>query len=545
MMFPQVKMAPLLFLLLFAPLVQAYSTVSYPDALKDLYSYRSSQGYHQVKLIHPKLTAKFYKKRDHKMVWSRGHEISFANMKRVLNFMEGLSEHGIQLKQYQLNLVEQILNQTNDRNRTVKQVQILDVIFTDRVLAVIQDLVWGQVNPRRVHKDWDYRPNRASSAEILNLLLDRRSLHNELKDLLRHDKEYSALLKMKDEYETIVKKGGWSSLPRHKFPWEQGSQGSHIQALAKRLQASDDLKFYNTTAQQILDEKLVDALKSFQKRHGLNADGVVGHETWKALNVSAEKRLQQIVLNLERLRWYPYNLGAEYIWVNIPDYTVQYIHNNKSVFESRTVVGNVKWKTPVFKDNMEYVVFNPNWNVPSKIAEKETIPYILEEKNYLKRNNFKVYKWKGNKREAVEDPSNIDWSQVNAEEYLFVQQSGKGNSLGKIKFLFPNRHAVYLHDTPSKYLFKRDRRAYSHGCIRVADPIDFSKLLLKKDKKNWTEEKIKEALSEDDEVYVKIDADLPIYITYFTAWVGEDGSMQFRDDIYGYDQELKRALDRL
>lgn len=539
------KLAPicLLFLSLTA---SALSTVSYPDALKELYQYRKSKGYAGVSLIHPKRTARFYKKRDHKMVWSRGHEFPFYTMKRVLDFVESLPEHGFRTKSYEIEALKDLLKNTQSRDRTVKQVQHLDVLLTDRTLAVIHDLVWGQVNPRVVHEDWDYRPNRASSAEILNLLINRKSLHNELEDLLRHDKEYKALLKAKSTYQDYVKKGGWGKLPHRKFPWEKGSSGPHIQALAKRLQKSDDLGFYSTTSQQVFDEKLEQAVKQFQARHGLNQDGVIGSGTWKALNVSAQQRLKQIDLNLERMRWFPYDLGDEYLWVNIPDYTVKYIRNRQPIFESRTVVGNVKWKTPVFKDKMEYVVFNPKWNVPSKIAEKETIPYILEEKGYLKRNNFSVYKWEGKKRIPVEDPSQIDWSKANAEEYLFVQKSGRGNSLGKIKFLFPNRHAVYLHDTPTKYLFKRDHRAYSHGCIRVADPIDFAKVLLKHNRKeNWDQERIQSSLKEDDEIYVTIQNDLPIFIVYFTAWVADDDSIQFRDDVYDYDKELDKALSRI
>jgi murein L,D-transpeptidase YcbB/YkuD len=266
------------------------------------------------------------------------------------------------------------------------------------------------------------------------------------------------------------------------------------------------------------------------------ATGALDRPTADALNVPMAARITQVILNLDRWRWLPDDLGARHFLVNVPRFHLIARENGKSVMDMRVVVGKRGNETPLFSDRMETVVFSPYWNVPDTIALEETAPAIARDPEFLSRNNMEVVNVAG----KVVPAGDIPWEDPEAlEQFRFRQRPGEGNALGYVKFLFPNEHAVYLHDTPADALFKRIGRAFSHGCVRVEEPDVLARYVLR-DQPEWTDEAIHAAMRAGDERHVKLRQPIPVHIVYMTAWVDEQGGLHFEDDVYAYDAKQAR-----
>lgn len=291
-------------------------------------------------------------------------------------------------------------------------------------------------------------------------------------------------------------------------------------------------------AEELFDARVKEAVLAFQRKNGLHADGVVGPRTLLALNAVSDDGMAEsdILANMERWRWMPRDLGAFHIFVNIPEFKARLFRDGAQVYETRVVVGKPSNQTPVFSDVMDHVIVNPYWNVPYSIASEELLPSIMSNASYLSQRNYEVLA--GGR---VVDPSSIDWAGVNLNKVRIRQRPGGGNALGQIKFMFPNRHAVYLHDTPSKSLFSRSARAFSHGCVRVQDPFDFADALLQLDGQ-WTAARLKSMIG-GQEKRADLTRPVPVHLAYFTAFVDENGNLQRRPDIYGHNATLTKALE--
>jgi murein L,D-transpeptidase YcbB/YkuD len=282
-----------------------------------------------------------------------------------------------------------------------------------------------------------------------------------------------------------------------------------------------------------------ESIEQFQIRHGLEPTGAIDRPTLAALNTPIDERIRQVAISLERWRWMPDELGERHIFVNIPQYMLQARENHQPVFEARVVVGRLRDTTPVFSDEMTELVFSPYWNIPETIATDETMPAMEKDPDYLKRSNIEVLRASG-KRVEVVDPSSVDWSDPRARRAVsFRQRPGSSNALGLVKFLFPNRFDVYIHDTPSVSLFRRQGRAFSHGCIRIQDPRGLAGYVLR-DQPEWTAEAIDRAMQSGREQHVALSAAIPVHIVYFTAWVDHHGALHFASDVYGYDKKQQQ-----
>lgn len=294
----------------------------------------------------------------------------------------------------------------------------------------------------------------------------------------------------------------------------------------------------DATDNDLFDADVKAAVLAFQGSNGLHPDGVVGPRTLLALNAVSDDGMavSDIVANLERWRWMPRELGAFHIFVNIPEFKARLFRDGAQVYETRVVVGKSSNQTPVFSDTMDHVIVNPYWNVPYSIASEELLPSIAADPSYLARKNYEVVA--GGR---VISAGAVDWASVNLRSVRIRQRPGGGNALGQIKFMFPNRHSVYLHDTPSKSLFARPSRAFSHGCVRVQDPFDFADALLQLDP-NWNAAKLK-AMVGGSEKRVDLTKSVPVHLAYFTAFVDEAGKLQRRPDIYGHNAVLTKALE--
>lgn len=331
---------------------------------------------------------------------------------------------------------------------------------------------------------------------------------------------YSKLKVQLGRYIQIVKAGGWPQLPESIKSIKPGQRDSSVALLKKRLSITGDLPASDTSL--VFGDTLAQAIRIFQKRMGYTPDGKLTATQIKDLNVPAEKRLQQLLINLGRMRWMPPDISGKLILVNIPEFMLHIYEGNKRVMDMVVVVGKEGHNTVMFTGDLSSVVFSPYWNIPPSIVKNEIMPAMASNPGYLESQNMEIV---GNEGGL---PS-------------IRQRPGGRNALGKVKFLFPNSFNIYFHDTPSKSLFEKDKRAFSHGCIRLAEPGKMATYLLQ-GHPEWTPEKIASAMNAGTEKHVKLKDPIPVWITYNTAWVDDNGLLNFRDDIYGHDKTLARKM---
>ncbi len=330
-------------------------------------------------------------------------------------------------------------------------------------------------------------------------------------------------------YEKYVKKGGWEKIEKGPkiLP---GETNPRISSIRKRLLATGDLK--KKTSSEVYDDDLKTAVMKFQGRHGLENDGIIGIGSIEAMNVSAEERLKQLVVNRDRFRSTPWP-PAKYVHVNIPDYQLYAVEDLKTVLQMRVVVGLKKnWNTPEVQSQIKQIVVNPKWHVPVNIIKKELLKKIQKDPGYVAKENMVVYERKDGERVEV-DPMTYDWASAKPGNLEIVQDSGDANALGHMKFLFPNSHDIYMHDTPQKSFFSNQMRAASHGCIRVHKPMELAKFIAAGS--TWTEAKIQNLIAKKETQFLALPEPVDVFIDYYTAWVDEDGTVQFREDIYKKD----------
>ncbi len=327
---------------------------------------------------------------------------------------------------------------------------------------------------------------------------------------------YKALKEQLKTYYTIVKNGGWPAINTPAKQLKKGTTSAAVALLKKRLQLSGDLPAGDTS--QLFDDALATAVGNFQTRHGYTANSVLTDAQIKDMNVPAEKRLQQILINMGRMQWMIDEPKGKLIVVNIPEFILHVKDGKTKVFDMNVVVGKEGHNTMMFTGNLNQVVFSPYWNVPPSIVKKEIMPAMARNANYLENQHMEIT---GNEGGLP----------------VIRQLPGEKNSLGRVKFLFPNSFNIYFHDTPAKSLFSKDKRAYSHGCIRLSDPVKMANYVLKDDPK-WTPEAIESAMNSGNEQFVKVKDPLPVLITYYTAWVDDNNQLHFADDIYGHDKVI-------
>jgi murein L,D-transpeptidase YcbB/YkuD len=292
----------------------------------------------------------------------------------------------------------------------------------------------------------------------------------------------------------------------------------------------------------VFDEALAAAVKRFQSRNGLEADGVVGPQTLAVLNIKVGQRIRQVELNLERWRWLPESLGDRYISVNTADFMLHVVEDRRTVLSMPVVVGNPERRTPVFSSQMSHIVVNPDWTVPFTIAVEDILPKAIAAPDYFDKRGISVY-WGWDEKAPPIDPRHVDWRAygVNNFPFRFVQAPGPTNALGHFKFMFHNKFAVYLHDTPHRAHFDRVERDFSSGCIRLSDAPALAEYLLRDDP-DWPARRLRSLLAEDESRVIRIKHPMRVHLLYMTAWVDEEGTLQFRRDIYDRDVDLARAL---
>ncbi len=336
-------------------------------------------------------------------------------------------------------------------------------------------------------------------------------------------------------YRSLAERGGWPSIPDGPT-LREGDSGARVAALRNRLVVSGDLEQISEQPSDCFDDEMVLAVREFQERHGRTVDGVVGPKTLADLNVSAEQRVRQIEANLERRRRLPADLGQRFIMVNTAGFQLEVVEDGRKLMEMKVVAGRRSRPTPEVSGELTYLVLNPYWHIPQRIATRDILPKIQEDPQYLGKRNIIVFEnWEDDSPEI--DPQSVDWSQVTERAFSFKLRQGPGptNALGRVKFVFPSPFSVCLHDTPGRSLFQKTQRDFSSGCVRVEKPIELASFLLKSDPK-WTRKKILETIQSGETQVIWLAEKIPVHLSYWTAWVDEDGTIQFRDDIYIRDR---------
>ena len=485
---------------------------------------------------------KFYHERQYRLGWFKNNQL-VPQAAQLLETIAKAGDEGLDPGKYQVKDLTKLFNQLKiapDPAQRDALEREIDVALSGTYFNWASDFYRGVANPHDAKNTvWQVKPNKIKLHKaLLTLLGDRKSKYGYYEFAPLHP-EYNNLKKALAAYRAREAAGGWSALPQG-LVLRPGQSSPAVPALRQRLLVGG-----SGSAEQpsvLYDQGLTNAVKAFQTDAGLRPDGVVSGATLRELNVPIDERIDQILLNMERWRWLPKKFEPDYLLVNIPEYRLHVIENGKEALAMRVIVGKALTATPIFSDKMEYVVLAPYWNVPFSIIENELKDKLTANPNYLDRLDMEVVKGYGRKATVI-DPATIDWANVTQENFKYTlrRRPGPQNDLGNAKFIFPNSNDIYLHDTPHDELFSQVNRNFSHGCVRVEEPIKLATYLLR-DKPQWDQQTILDTIATHREKYITLTKKLPVYLVYLTAWADADGHPHFRDDIYGHDKALAREL---
>lgn len=472
----------------------------------------------------------FYRARNFEGIWSSSSDRSRRNA--LMTAFASAGDHGLSAEQFD---ADALMAQLQAARTPVEQGR-LEVELSSLFLEYARDVQTGILVPSRVdsniHRQVPYR-SRLSTIQAFY----QSNPAAFLRSLPPSSPEYTRLMRQKMEMERLLAAGGWGpTVNGNKL--ERGNSGANVVALRNRLITMSFLQRTNT---QTYDDTIFAAVQRFQQAHGLAIDGTAGPGTLREINTSVQQRLQSIIVAMERERWINRPKGRRHVWVNLADFTAKIIDNDVVTFSTRSVIGaDVRDRvSPEFSDVMEFMVINPSWYVPRSIITKEYLPQLQQNSNAV--NQLIITDARG----RVVDRGAVDFAQYSETNfpYSMRQPPSRGNALGLVKFMFPNRYNIYLHDTPAKSLFGRETRAYSHGCIRLADPFDFAYALLAPQMSD-PEAYFNAELRTGRERRVDLTQPVPVHLVYRTAFTQAEGRMQFRRDVYGRDGRIWNALAR-
>ncbi len=453
----------------------------------------------------------------------------------ALDFIASASQHGLNPDDYHYSILKQL-----DPTDTIFTAQQFDILLTDGLLKLIHDIKVGKLTASQADPDWFIPQKTFNSVLFLKEALVNKQLKADLATLIPRSFNYLTLTKALARYQSYVARGGWPHIPLT-ASIRPGDSHTSLPIIRSRLLFEDNhiVLPANILSSLRYDQQTEQAVRHFQATHGLKVDGIIGKETINTMNISANERVQQIKVALERRRWMPENLGRQYVFINLANYTLQAVEEDQEKLNMRVIVGRKKRPTPSFSSQMDRIVMNPYWNVPRKLAVKDLLPKQQQDFNYFYTHDIRVYT-RENGHRIEHDPYLIDWQTLNEHNFPYTlrQDPGSHNALGRIKFLFPNEWAIYLHDTNHKKLFTNTIRSISSGCIRVEDPIALANFSLANRLQPAT---ILEMIDSKQNIGQKVTKSLSIYAAYFTVWVANN-EVHFSPDIYQRDQRMAKSL---
>lgn len=459
----------------------------------------------------------FYNTRNYQFAWftSTGlteQALGFWNLRNYISY-GGDTIKNKKLKQTMNALMQDDSLQITADSSSVNTELALTVDFIDYTLNKYDK---GYVKRKEMERFIPFE--KEDPVKVADSLINKK--HKDDKYFDDINENYKALKQELAHYLQIVKSGGWPVVDSMAKDFKKGKSSTVIAVLKKRLAISGDMPGTDTSS--TFDDTLMNGIKHYQQRVGLTPDGNVTVTLLRDINIPAQQRLQQILINLNRMRWMPNEPNGQLILVNLPEFELHVFNNRQKVFDMNIVVGKEGHNTVLFTGKLSTIVFSPYWNIPSSIVKKEILPKMNANKNYLASQHMEVTGTSGGLP-------------------VIRQLPGKWNSLGRVKFLFPNSYNIYFHDTNAKGLFKNDKRAFSHGCIRLSEPEKMAEYLLQ-DQPQWTPDKIEKAMDSGNQQFVSIKNPVPVFITYYTAWVDENGLLNFRSDIYSRDSTIAQMM---
>lgn len=472
---------------------------------------------------------KLYESQDFKLLWSNGENYN-NNAKQLFKTIQHADSFGLNPNDYDYHLIQSFLDATSVDPKLISR---SDVVFSHAYVKLASHVSHGKhIQASNVLKD----------QSILSTLSDATKNHSisaTIENLQPKHNHYARLLNALQHYKNLPKE--LPTLQLNTRSLEFNERSPEIIKLRQLLHAFGDFRG-NDLTNELFDEAVMVALSDFQLRHGLEPDGILGKRTVHELNVPINDRITQLEINLARSKTLPNSENNRYLHVNIPAYELYLHENGQTTFQTRVVVGKKKNKTPLLSSELKQVVINPYWNVPKSITQKEIIPAIQQDPQYLAKNNMKLFGRMNNKTYQL-NPDAFDWNNIDPANTNFRvrQEPGVKNSLGQIKFLFPNRYSVYLHDTPAKNLFALPKRAFSHGCIRLQDPFGLAEAVLSSDGV-WSKGDLMYLAKHNKRKTLTLQNPIPIHVTYMTAWADQHGIVHFRPDIYKRDSQFAANL---
>lgn len=496
----------------------------------------------------PAVLQALYRARAFQSAWI-GNEGPLPQVDAFMNAIRRLEQDGLKPEDYHLSAINALvsewrINRANNLPFPIDRQIDLEFLLTDALVASGFHLLNGRIDPNKLYPDLVSYSKDFHLPAVIENILNGGNLEAAFRRLTPQDPLYRDLKSTLAVYMNIAGNGGWPLIPAAPRDLKKkAGRHRYLSLLRQRLLLTGDLLPRESPEQNHDNESLREAVRRFQKRHGLKVDGAIGPETLKKMNVPVEKRIEQIRLNLERLRWLPEKINPRHLLVNITDFKLTVQQDGQVIMDMPIVVGRQDQRTFSFNAKMTYLELNPYWNIPKAIAAKEILPEILKDPDYLAKKKIKVIEYSRPQGKEI-DASTVDWSKIRPDRlgYSFRQDPGPGNPLGKIKFMFPNKFEIYLHDTPERHLFRRTRRTFSHGCIRIAKPLELAEYLLKDDK-TWSHEKILADIGKGKRQIVNLPSPIDVHIIYLTAWTDPERNVHFRNDVYDGDAILLQALN--
>ena len=480
--------------------------------------------------------SRFYAARDYRPAWTAP-----ARVDALLDAIAASREDGLEPRDYLLEPLRRLAPFMLAPMSSPALRADFDLLATEALIRLWASLTVGKVDPAALDTTWHLpvAPLPPDAAMAIDALVTSDTMPAAIAALAPRHPLYLRLRSDLARYRALEAAGGWEPIPAGPT-LEDGDRDARVPALRRRLALTGDLDpVAASDTGEVVTPALAAAVAHFQARHGLDPDGVVGPRTREALRVPVDARIQTLRVNLERGRWVLRELGGTFVAVNIAGFESYFVRNDTVAWQAPSIVGQPFRQTPEFRATMTYLVVNPTWTVPELLLDEDVFPAVRRDSTYLAAHAMQVLDRQG----EVVDPATIDWTWYRGRTfpYRIVQAPGGGNPLGRIKFMFPNPHAVYLHDTPARELFRKPQRTFSSGCIRIEHPLALAALLL--EGSPWTAAALDSVVAAGTEQTISLPRAVPVVVLYWTAWSARDGTVQFRPDVYQRDAAVRRALD--
>jgi murein L,D-transpeptidase YcbB/YkuD len=482
----------------------------------------------------------FYENRDFMPAWDSWEAIMDAVRALEMSYQDGLNPQDYHADALEM-IFGKIEHKLKENELDYDWVAEFDILITDAILLYAYHLIEGKVDPESLDPDWNYTFREISPDAPYNLekYIESGTVSRALEQLRPQGPVYQMYIDLLAAYRVIANTGGWGTIEAG-GAIKTGDEDDRIPAIRQRLYITGELTVDTNMQSMLYDENLESDIKQYQNRNALNPDGVIGKGTFKALNVSVEKKIDILRVNMERVRWITANLSDDFIIVNIAAFKAYYMKDHKIVFSTNVQVGKTYHKTPVFKEQLRYIEFNPTWTVPVSIIRKSIIPKMKKDPGYLDSHHFELLDAAGN----IIPNSSVDYENLSTSNFRYTvrQKAGPWNALGEVKFIFPNKHSVYLHDTPSKSLFVQEERTFSHGCIRTQNPLDLAEVLL--EGSDWTREKIDATIESRKTTRAFPSSNIDVLLLYWTAGYYNGDGIGFFKDVYERDAKVLEQLNK-